>query len=165
MLYKKIILLACLFVAFRTSAQTNIILKGDTLILPNGARFWKGEEVTLGDGSAPDRSFLYVYQPEVLHITKKKPAASIYSTRRAIIKKFQKDGEYKHSYSYNIIVLDFGDIRNYWCDVQNAVDSKELVTVTNSHEARSPAKESRQNDNNSKKENNSKKDNNRPVVF
>jgi len=151
--------LSCLFVAAGASAQTNIILKGDTLILPNGARFWKGEEVTLGNGSAPDRSFLYVYQPEVLHITKKKPAASIFSTRRAIIKKFQKDGEYKHSYSYNIIVLDFGDIRNYWCDVQNAVDSKELVTVSSGHDNRSPAKENRP------KDNNTKKDNNKPVVF
>ena len=162
MLYKKILLLVCLFVAIKASGQTNIILKGDTLILPNGARFWKGEEVTLGNGSAPDRSFLYVYQPEVLHITKKKPAASIFSTRRAIIKKFQKDGEYKHSYSYNIIVLDFGDIRNYWCDVQNAVDSKELVTPSYGHDNRSPVnpvKESRP------KENNTKKDNNKPVVF
>ena len=159
MLYKKILLLVCLLVAIKASGQTNIILKGDTLILPNGARFWKGEEVTLGNGSAPDRSFLYVYQPEVLHITKKKPAASIFSTRRAIIKKFQKDGEYKHSYSYNIIVLDFGDIRNYWCDVQNAVDSKELVTPSYGHDNRSPVKENRP------KDNNTKKDNNKPVVF
>ena len=159
MLFKKILLLVCLFVAIKTSAQTNIILKGDTLILPNGARFWKGEEVTLGNGSAPDRSFLYVYQPEVLHINKKKPAASIFSTRRAIIKKFQKDGEYKHSYSYNIIVLDFGDIRNYWCDVQNAVDSKELVTVSPGHDNRVPVKQ------NPPSDNRTKKDNNKPVVF
>ncbi|HEY4198036.1 MAG TPA: hypothetical protein VGM63_20995, partial [Mucilaginibacter sp.] len=159
MLFKKILLLGCLFVTVEASAQTNIILKGDTLILPNGAKFWKGEEVTLGDGSAPDRSFLYVYQPEVLHLTKKKPAASIFSTRRAIIKKFQKDGEYKHSYSYNIIVLDFGDIRNYWCDVQNAVDSKELVTVSNSNDRRTPVKQ-----NVPPSDSKPKKDNNKPVI-
>jgi hypothetical protein len=159
MLYKKLLLFVVLFMAIKASAQTNIILKGDTLILPNGAKFWKGEEVTLGDGSASDRSFQYVYQPEVLHITKRKPAASIFSTRRAIIKKFQKDGEYKHSYSYNIIVLDFGDIRNYWCDVQNAVDSKELVTVSSGHDNRTPVKQ------NPPSDNRTKKDNNKPVVF
>ena len=126
---KRILMLGLLFCALRVYAQTNILLKGDTLILPDGAKFWKGEEVTLGDGSMPDRSFMYIYTPEILHMTKKKPLASIFSSRKAIIKNFKKDGEYKHGYSYNILVLDFGDIRHYWCDVAGAVANKELINV------------------------------------
>ncbi|MBV8390737.1 MAG: hypothetical protein JO080_13115 [Mucilaginibacter sp.] len=161
MLSPKILTLICLLTAIKAPAQINIILKGDTLILPNGAKFWKGEEVTLGNGSMPDGSFLYIYAPEMLRIMKKKPLGSIFSSRKAIIKKFQKDGEYKQGYSYNIIVLNFGDIRNYWCDVLAAVESKELVNVYHSSEptVNHPATETR------KTEKHTKKKNNKPAVF
>lgn len=161
MLFKKLLVLVCLLTTIKVSGQTNIMVKGDTLILPNGAKFWKGEEVTLGNGSAPDRSFLFDYEPEYLHVTKKKPVSSIFSTRRGIIKKFQKDGEYKHSNSYNIIVINFGDIKRYWCDVQGAVESKELVNVyyDHPHHEISPPRETH------KTKSAPKKNSNKPTIF
>jgi hypothetical protein len=163
MSFKGLLMLICLFVAVNASAQYNILVKGDTIILPNGAKFWKGEEVTLGSGSLPDWSFQYVYAPEMLHITKKKPLASIFSDRKGIIKKFERAGEYKGSNSYNVIVLNFGDIRRYWCDVQGAIDSKELVNVHYNTPRKvgspSPITQPRR----TKKS--SKKDSNKPVVF
>src|SRR6202012_2299799 len=47
--------------------------------------------------------------------------------KKAVIRKFEKDANYKHSYAYNIIVLDFGDKHKYWCDVRGALDNSELM--------------------------------------
>jgi len=131
MLPKKIFMVACLFMAINASAQTNIIAKGDTIILPNGAKFWLNEQITLGMGSAPDGTFSSIYEPMVHRLTKKGYLPGTYSGKTATIKKFQKDGAYKGSYSYNMLVLDFGDPRRFWCDVQVAVDNKEIVTPGN----------------------------------
>jgi hypothetical protein len=131
MLLKKILIVACLFIAVKASAQTNIIARGDTIILPNGAKFWLGEQITLTSGSNPDKSFSFIYLPEVLHLIKKKSLPPDYAGKQATIRKFQKDGIYKGTYAYNILVLDFGDRdpRKYWCDVQGALDNNEIVNT------------------------------------
>ena len=131
MLSKKMLMAVCLFMAVKASAQTNIITRGDTIILPNGAKFWLGEQVTLTNGSNPDKSFNFIYLPEVLRLIKKKPLGANYAGKQATVKKFQKDGVYKDGYSYNILVLDFGDRdpRKYWCDVQGALDNNEIVNT------------------------------------
>jgi len=131
MLLKKILIVTCLFIAVKASAQTNIITRGDTIILPNGGKFWLGEQVTLTTGSNPDKTFNFIYLPEVLHLIKKKPLPANYAGKQATVKKFQKDGVYKDGYSYNILVLDFGDRdpRKYWCDVQGSLDNNEIVNT------------------------------------
>ena len=118
---------ACVFFAVQVSAQTDIVVKGDTLLLPNGSKFWLGEQVTLNSGSLPDKSFNYIYEPEKLYIVKKKLLSGSYGGLTANITKFQRDGAYKGSYSYNIIVLDFGRKKTFWCDVQGAIDNNEIV--------------------------------------
>jgi hypothetical protein len=188
MLPKKIFWVVCLFVAVKASAQTNIITRGDTIILPNGAKYWLGEQLTLTAGSNPDKSFNSIYLPEVLHLIKKKPLPANYAGKPATVKKFQRDGVYKDGYSYNILVLDFGDRdpRKYWCDVQGALDNNEIVntfsgTKGNDKEAKlahlkklldsgeitqeeyetlkSKILDSKGNDSNTKK------DNNKPIVY
>jgi hypothetical protein len=131
MVLKKIFMVVCLFVAIKASAQTNIVVRGDTIILANGAKYWLGEQITLTNGSNPDRSFSSIYLPEVLHLIKKKPLGANYAGKPATIKKFQRDGIYKGTFSYNILVLDFGDRdpRKYWCDVQGALDNNEIVNT------------------------------------
>jgi hypothetical protein len=130
MLSKKILIIVCLFMAVKASAQTDIVVRGDTIILANGAKFWLGEQVTLTTGSNPDKTFNFIYAPEVLRLIKKKPLAADYAGRHATIKKFQRDGAYKDKYSYNILVLDFGDPRRFWCDVQGALDNSEIVNTS-----------------------------------
>jgi hypothetical protein len=115
-------------IVFCASAQIDITLKGDTLILPNGARFWLNEEVTLGTGTAPDKSFNFIYEPALISLLKRKPLSASFYNKKAIIRKFEKDANYKHSYAYNIIVLDFGDKKKYWCDVRGALDNNELLS-------------------------------------
>ena len=99
----------CLFIAIKCAAQTPIILKGDTLVLANGSKFWLGEEITLGTGSNPDKSFAFIYTPELLHNQKKAINFYLFAGRKALIKKFQREGAYKGGYSYNILVLDLGN--------------------------------------------------------
>ncbi len=124
---KNILFLLCLAAAGRLSAQTDIVLKGDTLILPNGAKFWLGEEVTLGNGTAPDKSFNFIYEPGHARVLKRKPLSASYYNKKAVIRKFTRDANYRKSYAYNILILDFGDRRKYWCDVQGAIDNSELM--------------------------------------
>jgi hypothetical protein len=154
MLLKRILIVACLMVAIKASAQ-DIVARGDTLILPNGAKFWLGEKITLGTGSNPDRTFNFIYIPEVLHLIKKHSLGADFAGRIATIKKFQKDGAYKGGYAFNILVVDFGDPRRYWCDVQGAVASNEIVSTF------SDAKRNNNNNNN----NTPKKDNSKTIVF
>lgn len=120
-------LLIC-FLSLSASAQTDIMLKGDTLILPSGARFWLGEEITIGVGTAPDKSFNFIYEPGLVSFLKRKPLGASYYNKKAVIRRFEKDANYKRSYAYNILVLDFGDKHKYWCDVRGAIDNNELLT-------------------------------------
>ena len=122
-------LLVCACFGLKVFAQTDIVMRGDTLLLPNGLKFWLGEQVTLNSGSLPDRGFNYIYEPEKLRIVKKKPLSGSYSGQTATISKFQRDGAYKGGYSYNIIVLDFGRRRTFWCDVQGALNSNEIINT------------------------------------
>jgi hypothetical protein len=136
----------------RLPAQTSITLKGDTLILEGGQKFWIGEEMTLGNGSAADNSFMYVYESpnsikNIFNKNKKPPPIpSMYDGHTCMVKKFEKDATYKNTYSYNILVLQFVDGKTYWCDIDNALKTKEIVSkqllssptpVTDSHKQNS----------------------------
>jgi hypothetical protein len=125
--------------AATATAQTDIALKGDTLILPSGAKFWLNQEVTLGTGTAPDKSFNFIYEPGLYGVLKRKPLSASYYNKKAVIRKFEKDANYKHSYAYNIIVLDFGDKHKYWCDVRGALDNNELSGAAPLADATTPS--------------------------
>jgi hypothetical protein len=127
MYIKQIFIIAFFFVTVEAAAQDQIVARGDTLVLPGGSKFWLGEEVTLGNGSLPDRSFTSIYFPLPLNIVKKQTLKSEYAGQKAIIKKFQRDGAYKKTYSYNILVLEFNDKRRFWCDVQEALAANEII--------------------------------------
>src|ERR1700743_1445104 len=153
MLFRKILVVVCLFVAANASAQTDIVVNGDTMTLPNGAKFVIGQQITLGPGTNADKSYLFIYQPELLKITKKKYLDANNVGRVVTIKKFQRDGEYKGGYSYNILVLDMGGMRNYWCDIKYALRNGEVVGDKHI-ENKAPAKSHK-----------AKKSNNGPVIF
>jgi hypothetical protein len=157
MLVKKLLIAVCFFTAYNVSAQDiNIITRGDTIILQNGAKFWIGEQITLGNPSLPNGGFSFIYFPELLHLTKKGPLNAKYGGQQATIKKFQRDGAYKGGFSYNIIVLEFSDRRRFWCDVAPALDSKEIIN---------PFANVQQKHGGNKDNNTPKKKSNGPVVF
>lgn len=131
----KILVISFSLTAGSSFAQpNNIMLKGDTMILESGTKFWIGEEVTLGTGLAPDKSFVYIYESpssikNILTVSKKRKSIPImYAGHTGMIKKFEKDGIHKKNYEYNIIVLKFVDGKQYWCDVQNALTNNEILS-------------------------------------
>jgi hypothetical protein len=138
----RILIVACLFIAIKASAQDQIIAKGDTLVLPNGSKFWLGEQVTLATGSLQDKTFNFVFKPELPFINKRSPADANFAGQTGTIKKFQRDGAYKNSYSYNILVLDFNRSR-LWCDIQFAVSANEVVDNNNSKGGPADSKQAR----------------------
>jgi len=138
----RILVVAFFSIAIKASAQDQIIAKGDTLVLPNGSKFWLGEQVTLGSGSLQDRTFSYIFDPEIPLIPKRRAAAANYSGQTATVKKFQRDGAYKNSYSYNILVLDFNDRRRLWCDILPAISANEIIDL-NAKKGQPESKEAR----------------------
>jgi hypothetical protein len=107
----------------RSASAQDISMRGDTLITSSGSKFWINEEITLGNGSAGDKTFEYVYEPGM---RRHKNLSQLFEGRKAIIRKFAKDGNYKKSYSYNILILDFGDKHKYYCDLPGALAHDEL---------------------------------------
>jgi hypothetical protein len=126
---KNIAIIAFFFFAAEAKAQnqTQIITRGDTLILPSGSKYWLGETVTLKSGSLPNGSFNYIYYPFALDIIKRRPIKPMYDGQTAVIRKFERDGDYKNTYAYNVIVLEFSNRRSYWCDVMGAIAANEIV--------------------------------------
>jgi hypothetical protein len=136
MLKRNIIFLLMLSAALCGKAQSSdIMVKGDTLILDNGTKFWIGEEVTLGTGLAADKSFLYVYESPTSikslfsNPKKRKSIPVMYSGHAGMIKKFEKGDGHKSDYGYNVIVLQFVDGKQYWCDLVNALTNNEIISA------------------------------------
>ena len=137
----RLLIVVCVFLTMKAAAQDQIVAKGDTLILPNGAKFWLNEQITLGSGSLQDKSFAFVFKPELPLINKRSPADANFAGQTGTIKKFQRDGAYKNSYSYNILVLDFNRQR-LWCDIQFALSANEIVD-NNSKSGQADSKQAR----------------------
>jgi hypothetical protein len=116
------------------SAQNNILLKGDTLILNNQAKFWINEEVKFGSGTMPDKTYSYIYEApnslqKLININtrRRKLLSSGYKGYKSKIVKFEKEiGHNKKDYNYNILVLEMPDGKRYWCDVVNAFNNHEI---------------------------------------
>jgi hypothetical protein len=124
--------------AMNVSAQHNNTLKGDTLILNNQAKFWINEEVSLGSGTMPDKTYNYIYEApnslqKLINNRKKKLLAPGYKGFKSKIVKFEKEvGHNKKDYDYSILVLEMPDGKKYWCDVVNALSNHEILLKTES---------------------------------
>ena len=128
---RKLLFIAGMLCAAGASAQNDITVKGDTLVLNNGMKYWLGEQVTLGAGSSGDKSFSFIYEPEIPYIKKRKPLDPGYFGQKGTVRKFQRDGAYKNTYSYNILVLEFSNQKKFWCDVKGALANNEILADGN----------------------------------
>lgn len=115
------------------SAQNNISLRGDTLILNNNVEFWINEEITFGAGSMPNRDYSYIYEApndlqKLISSHKRKLLTPGFKGFSARIVKFEKEiGHNKKNYTYDVIVLETPNGNRYWCNVANAYASNEIV--------------------------------------
>jgi hypothetical protein len=122
-----------IFSFINASAQNNISVKGDTLVLNNSAKFWINQEITFGIGTMPDRNYSYIYEApnnlqKLISSHKKKLLTSGFEGFKARIVKFEKEiGHNKKDYSYDVLVLETPNGNRYWCNVANAYASNEIV--------------------------------------
>ncbi len=167
--YSAAFLLNILFILHsnQSSAQNNIVLKGDTLILDNNAKFWVNEEVTIGEGSLPDRNYSYIYeapnslQKLVKYHHKKKLLPAAFKGYRSRIVKFEKSiGHDKDNYTYDIVVLEMPNGKRYWCNVVKAFDNHEILLASEEEQYAKKKKAGPQ-----KKTTNKKKDSKSITVF
>lgn len=121
------------FFFFNASAQNNISLRGDTLILNNNAEFWINEEITFGVGTMPNKDYSYIYAApndlqKLISNHKRKLLTPGFEGFKARIVKFEKEiGHNKKDYSYDVLVLETPNGNRYWCNVANAYASNEIV--------------------------------------
>jgi len=85
-----------ILISMNVSAQHNITLKGDTLILGNREKFWINEEISFGSGTMPDKTYSYIYeQPngfqKLINNRKRKLLSPGYKGYKSKIVKFEKD--------------------------------------------------------------------------
>jgi hypothetical protein len=121
------------FSFINASAQNNISLRGDTLILNNSAEFWINEEITFGVGTMPNKDYSYIYTApndlqKLISNHKRKLLTPGFEGFKARIVKFEKEiGHNKKDYSYDVLVLETPNGNRYWCNVVNAYASNEIV--------------------------------------
>jgi hypothetical protein len=121
-----------LLIVTNASAQNNISIKGDTLILNNHAKFWINEEVVFGQGTMPNKSYSYIYEApnslqKIINNHKRKLLSRGHQGYKSKVVKFEKEiGRNKKEYNYSIIVLETPEGKRYWCDVANAFNNQEI---------------------------------------
>lgn len=127
--------------AMNVSAQHNITLKGDTLILNNQEKFWISEEISFGSGTMPDKTYSYIYEEpnglqKLINNRRRKLLSPGYKGYKSKIVKFEKEiGHNSKEYDYSILVLEMPDGKKYWCDVVNAFSNHEILLKTTENNA------------------------------
>lgn len=111
-----------------TYAQTN---SSDSVVASNGVTYKKGQDITLGTGSAADKSFVYVYTAPGFTESIKLPP--VWADLKMRIKGVRYIGSKKRGFKA-ILILGGGNIVNYWMDLEPAIRSGELLTIKNKEE-------------------------------
>jgi hypothetical protein len=125
-----------ILLAMNLSAQHNITLRGDTLILNNQAKFWINEELFFGSGTMPDKTYSYIYEApnslqKLIKNRNRKLLSRGFKGYKSKVVKFEKEiGHNRKEYDYNIIVLEMPEGKRYWCDIVNAFSNHEILLKT-----------------------------------
>jgi hypothetical protein len=111
--------------------QAGRSLRDDGFITKYGFIIKKGDTLTLGKGSQPDRKFAFAYESQSSLGSSgsehdKKYLESQFSNRKFKIKDLLPIGSKKKGY---IIYAKFGigGLVNYWIEIDNAIDAGELI--------------------------------------
>lgn len=116
-----ILSLTILFNSENSFAQDKSLLKGDTIFY-DGSKFYKGQVLTLGYGSAADKSFAFVWTGSGFAVGGNAPAG--YGKSEIEIVKFQKGGG-KNFLKAKLIGISGSALT---IDLEGALDNGELKT-------------------------------------
>ena len=114
-----------LFIATNGIAQTHIIK--DTLFLNTGQKIMVGQDLQIGIGSNTNtKDFNFIYIAPNIITTEQIKLTSTWIGKKMKIKGFKKQGSKKFGDKY-FVVLGGGNIANYWCDIEPAIQFKEVT--------------------------------------
>ncbi|HVZ96724.1 MAG TPA: hypothetical protein VG847_07605 [Chitinophagaceae bacterium] len=147
------------------AAQKSVVMKGDTMIVNNDAKFWLNRIIYFGNGTMPDRTYSYIYEApnplqKLISNHRKKLMRAGFNGFKCKVVKFEKEiGHSKKDDNYTILVLELPDGKRYWCDIANAYNTNEIVLnepenkkedVTKTEDAPKPANTKKKTTNNNK---------------
>jgi hypothetical protein len=118
------LIILCLLISTCCFSQTRI--SGDTLYLANGLTFVEGEDLHLGMGSnASTKGFNFVYTSPFA-LSGQTFLGSNWANMKMKIKNFKKYGNRRTGDKF-YIVLGGGNIVNYWCEIEQALTTGEVI--------------------------------------
>ena len=123
---RTILTLFVLTVFVNASGQDKSIIKGDTLYYA-GAKFFKGQVITLAYGSAADRKFAFVGIAGALMGGDQGGAPASFGKMEAQITKFQKGSSIKTKNFIRAKMI--GVSATVLIDVEGAIDNGELAKL------------------------------------
>ncbi len=122
-------LLLFLLLPVLCKAQKN--LDSDTLKLTSGYQFVKGDDLNLGVGSnASTKGFNFIYTSPVSMMASKIELGAGWAGMKMKIDGFKLYHGKKTGDKY-YIVLRGGNIVKYWCDIEPAIQAKEVIVTGN----------------------------------
>ena len=118
---KNLLSLTAVLIALNCFSQKRATLKNDTLFY-NDHKFHVGDTLRFGYGSNPDKSFSFVIIG--LGLGDQANAASGWSKTEVIIDKIYKEGS---KFYLKVKGEARRDRKNFYVDVEGAIDNKELL--------------------------------------
>lgn len=134
---KTLLLFVCFFALIQLNAKNGEkndfgYQVNDTLFLNDGNKFVIGEKLYLGHGTSHNKSFTYVYiSPNnwvsVMGGNVDRYLPATWANNELQIKDFKLYGRKKTGYKWYIVVGG-GNIVNYWCEINEALEAGEVIT-------------------------------------
>ena len=122
---KKILSFLLLFSGGSAISQTKIVK--DTLFLPNGAKIVKGEQLHFGSGSnMATKGFNFIYSNPASLTAPNVQLGGSWAGLQMLVIDF-KEYHRKKTGNKFIVILRGGNIVKYWCDIEPAIEAKEVI--------------------------------------
>jgi hypothetical protein len=122
----KKLLLICILIVSKCYAQTKY--EHDTLYLSNGCKYSGGMEIHLGMGSnVATKTFNFIYT-NPMSIAGQIYLPASWAGLKMTVKNIKEYGLKKTGKKY-YLVLGGGNIVNYWCEIESALNTGEVIDI------------------------------------
>jgi hypothetical protein len=122
---KKILSFLVLFVAGNAVSQTKLV--NDTLFLSSGVTIIKGEQLHFGVGSnMATKGFNFIYTNPASFTAPGMQLGGSWAGRQMLVSDFKYYHRKKTGHKYIVVLRGEGIVR-YWCDIEPAIEAKEVI--------------------------------------
>ena len=124
---KKILSFLLLFVGGNAVSQTKLV--NDTLFLSNGATIIKGEQLHFGVGSnMATKGFNFIYTNPASFTAPGMQLGGSWAGLQMLVSDFKEYNRKKTGHKYIVVLRGEGIVR-YWCDIEPAIEAKEVIVM------------------------------------